>query len=247
MGYKYSKLLYAASNGLGYLKYWCTRKRSTEWDSQKNINQTSMGVLTWPPTYSPAPEVWAHFLSMQTTAVLQADPTGCSNNRRWRRGILMTSRIPGWNKSHRKTLHDPVDLCKVLTHLRWGCFVARVCQTLTRCSQPSHSSGTFFSAVSLLTDVNYAENAAAMFLKAVDRNTLKNTDATLSDKGLPLWIKECCNVMLILASCHSIKCANCNRESIPFDSNSVGLCDGLMNFQRAMSCVCVTRHWSSQT
>lgn len=81
--------------------------------------------------------------------------------------------------------------------------MARVCQTLTRCSQPPHSSGTFFSAVSLLADVNYAENAAAVFLKAIDKNTLgekKNTDATLNDKGLPLWIKERCNVMLILAS-----------------------------------------------
>lgn len=152
------------------------RMRFTE-EYESNIH----GGFDLTPTYSPTPEVWAHFLSMQTTAVLQADPTGCSNNRRWLRGILMTSRIPGWNKSHRKTLHDPVDLCKVLTRLRWGCFVTRVCQTLTRCSQPSHSSGTFFSAVSLLTDVNYAENAAAMFLKAVDRNTfLKKTQMPYS-------------------------------------------------------------------
>lgn len=148
----------------------------------------------------------------------------------------MTGRIAGWNKSHRKTLHDPVDLRKVLTHLRWGCFVARVCQTLTRCSQPPHSSGTFFSAVSLLADVNYAENAAAVFLKALDRNTLgeknkiKKTDATLNDKGLPLWIKECCNVMLILASWHSIRCARCNRHS--FWQQFLCLCDGLMNFQK---------------
>lgn len=40
--------------------------------------------------------------------------------RRWRRGMLMTGRIPGWNKSHRKMLCDLLDLCKAPTHLCWG-------------------------------------------------------------------------------------------------------------------------------
>lgn len=100
-------------------------------------------------------------------------------------------------------------LCKALTRLllkAFFFFAVRVYQTYTWCSQPSHCSGTFFSAVSLLTDVNYAENAGAMSVKshATDRNGLLKTQMSCSVAKNAIVDKSRCNALLILASRHSI-------------------------------------------